>query len=278
MSSLWIIPERFRFFFPRRGFYIIPQVKNRNTWLIPMGNAWGYYYNERVEQGNDPNRDSPYLSDGTCLKTMTVRILNLLIRDHLFRTMLEFHGGTRALVYPWASPNHIIDRKTGLPGALANDDIRSMDAGFSEKSSLSPDDSAYVDMARSMQVAAGKDHGGAWWYDPGTHTDKIYWIRGGIQDWMYAAAWEASGDGLPGAPLSKKCKVGRLVFAVLFAREHHDHRLFFSAKRGHDEHFLVLLKQRLLVDILFLRVLFAHRIASYSLKKMLKMLFVTCAT
>ena len=106
--------------------------------------------------------------------------------------------------------------------------IQNQDASGGVQSSLPPDATAFMDMAKAMQIAAGKDTSGAWWYNPGTHTDKIYWIRGGIQDWMYAAGFEKSSSSPLGpltaseeekskpvtSPLSKTCRVVAVFFWV----------------------------------------------------------------
>ncbi|CAD7939763.1 unnamed protein product [Amoebophrya sp. A120] len=166
-------------------------VDHRSMWVMPMPNAFGYYHDVREDQGVDPNRDMPYLA-ANCMQSFAGRSLNELARTHLFRQMIEFHAGTRQLVYSWAGPNHVMGND-GKPGSLSPQVIENNDAGFNEKSSEAPDAHAYHGIARRMQLAAGKENtaDAPYWYPLiAPHTDAIYWIRGGIQDWMYAGSFE----------------------------------------------------------------------------------------
>ncbi|CAD7967425.1 unnamed protein product [Amoebophrya sp. A25] len=154
-------------------------LQNRAIYLIAMSNPHGYFYNRREERGMDPNRDFPYLQK-SCMKTVTARVINELFREHLFRAMITFHGGTRILSYEWGSRNHA---KRGGGGSNL--------WGQNEHSTEAPDNNAQVAVASAMQLAAGKQNG-KFFYPKGTMTDTIYWVDGGLEDWSYAASWEGS--------------------------------------------------------------------------------------
>jgi len=79
-------------------------------------------------------------------------------------------------------PEHVIqtqDRSDGNDGVM---------------SSETPDATAYKVIARFLQLAAGESDSSYWYPQTGPHTDMIYWIRGGIQDWLYAATFEQPGN------------------------------------------------------------------------------------
>lgn len=143
----------------------------RSVWLAPMTNAWGFAHESRAENGHDPNRDFPYLQhSGSCMLTQTARTVNELFRRHLFHFMITFHGGERSLTYEWGSRNH-----------MAN-----------SRSTEAPDDRAYNSVGKVLQAVAGEGSYRGQWYPLGRITDVVYAVDGGMEDWSYAAGWEAS--------------------------------------------------------------------------------------
>ena len=48
-------------------------IKTRNLIIMPTANAYGYYHNTRTEHSVDPNRDFPYDSTSSCMKTSAIR-------------------------------------------------------------------------------------------------------------------------------------------------------------------------------------------------------------
>ena len=47
-------------------------------------------------------------------------------------------------------------------------------------------------MGRAIQAAAGKTLTRRWFYPLGPINDLVYPVDGGMEDWSYAAGWEAS--------------------------------------------------------------------------------------
>lgn len=146
-------------------------VDNRSLIMIAMSNPHGYFHTARVENGMDPNRDFAYLQ-ANCMQTVTARVINEVFREHLFRSMITFHGGTRILSYEWGSKNHV---------------------NAAKKSTEAPDDSAQVQVATALQRASGKQ-GGRWFYPKGTMTDTVgrVYVRRIVPDtvggWTYGGS------------------------------------------------------------------------------------------
>lgn len=146
-------------------------VDSRNTWIMPMTNAYGYAHHVRHENGMDPNRDFPYRQNPSkCMITQTGRAVNELFRRHLFQYTLTFHGGMRALTYEWGSYNHM---RQG-------------------KSTESPDDYAFTEVGSTIRAASGTDSRKRSWYPFGRINDLVYPVDGGLEDWSYAAGFEPS--------------------------------------------------------------------------------------
>lgn len=158
-------------------------VTTRRIVVIPTANALGYYQNKREENGIDPNRyvfvyntmmnkrsiltralyfDRDFPIDVTdekiCMQTIAGRSINEIFREHMFQLALTFHGGTEVIGYEWGAPS------------------------FLHK--WSPDDTAQAAIAHSYSR-----FGGGWSqskaYDVGTMNDKVYYVRGGMEDWAY---------------------------------------------------------------------------------------------
>lgn len=116
----------------------------------------------------DPNRDFGYdLPEQECMKTTTARLVNELFNEHLFLLSITFHGGDRAIGYPWGAPNHMNKGKsTEAPDYKASDRIASAILNYS---------------LAELKI--------------GPMTDTVYEVKGGMEDWAYAAAWEKAENG-----------------------------------------------------------------------------------
>eukprot|EP00978_Attheya_sp_CCMP212_P013434 scaffold33784_cov58-Attheya_sp.AAC.2 len=144
-------------------------VATRRIVIVPTANALGYDQKIREENGLDPNRDFPFdlLKSQACMQTIAGRTMNELFRSHMFQLALTFHAGVKSISYEWGATS------------------------YEGPNNLSPDDEAQVQLA-----GAFSRYGGAFGNDPeykyGTHNDMVYSIRGGMEDWAYAASWDKS--------------------------------------------------------------------------------------
>jgi len=140
-------------------------VTTRRLIVVPTANALGYFRDRREEGNIDPNRDFPYdLTDATqCMQTIAGRTLNEIYRDELFQLALTFHAGMEVVAYEWGAPSWL--------------------------DHFSPDD-----LAQDTIASAYSRYGGGWSasnpYDYGTMNDKVYYVRGGMEDWAYAGSWD----------------------------------------------------------------------------------------
>lgn len=140
-------------------------VSTRRVVIVPTANALGYFRSEREENGIDPNRDFPYdvLDPVLCMQTVAARTLNEVFRDHMFQLSLTFHGGMEAIGYEWGAPSW---------------------EGFK-----SPDDVAQGQIAHAYSRFAG-GWAGTPLYEFAPMNDDVYPVRGGMEDWAYAASWD----------------------------------------------------------------------------------------
>lgn len=142
-------------------------VSTRRTIIIPTANALGYSRDTREEGRIDPNRDFPF--DITpdrnmdCMQTIAGRSINELFRSHLFPIGLTFHGGMEVVSYEWGAPTYL---NKDAPDAAAQDAIAS----------------AYSRYANGFPGHVP--------YDYGTMNDKVYYVRGGMEDWAFAGSWD----------------------------------------------------------------------------------------
>jgi hypothetical protein len=147
-------------------------MSTRRILLVPAANALGYYRDAREEGNIDPNRDFPYdqlpEDAALCMQSIAARTLNELFRYYLISNSFTFHGGTELLGYEWGNPSHF--------------------------GSLSPDDVAQDQLARSYSVYGGnfkgedgEDHPD---YVYGDMNSIIYYVRGGFEDYAYAGSWD----------------------------------------------------------------------------------------
>jgi len=142
-------------------------VSTRRSIVIPTANALGYSRDEREEDGIDPNRDFPFdierKHSDRCMQTIAGRSINELFRSHLFPIGLTFHGGMEVIAYEWGAPTYL---NKDSPDAVAQRTIGS----------------AYSRYANGF---AGHVP-----YDYGTMNDKVYYVRGGMEDWAFAGSWD----------------------------------------------------------------------------------------
>ncbi|KAL7433171.1 hypothetical protein ACHAXM_003516 [Skeletonema potamos] len=142
-------------------------VSTRRTVIIPTANALGYSRNKREEGKIDPNRDFPFdieqYHESECMQTIAGRSINELWRSHLFQIGLTFHGGMEVIGYEWGAPTYL---NLDAPDALAQEQIAQ---AYSRYSNGFPGHVAY---------------------DYGTMNDKVYYVRGGMEDWAFAGSWD----------------------------------------------------------------------------------------
>jgi hypothetical protein len=132
-------------------------VSTRRTVIIPTANALGYSRNQRAEGTMDPNRDFPFdkYHESECMRTIAGRSINELWRSHLFQIGLTFHGGMEVIGYEWGAPTYF---NLDAPDAVAQEQIAQE---YSQYSNGFP---GHVP------------------YDYGTMNDKVYYVRGGMED------------------------------------------------------------------------------------------------
>ncbi len=149
-------------------------VDGREIYLVPLANPYGFRkairYSVGLEGAEDMNRDHTYdrcsfaCSDEQTLSTTGAKTLHELARRHLFRVMLDYHGGIQMILYQWGSPLH-------------------------ELNTESPD-------ARAMQLLGERmtSYGGAYAgiFPVGTATDLLGSVYGPLDDTSYAASWDAA--------------------------------------------------------------------------------------
>ena len=140
-------------------------MSTRRIVIVPTANALGYFRKVREEGRIDPNRDFPFdLRDPSkCMVTIAARTLNEVFREHMFQLSLTFHGGMEIIAYEWGAPTY--------------DQVDS------------PDDTAQKQIA-----AAYSRYAGGWKetepYQIGAMNPMVYPVRGGMEDWAYAASWD----------------------------------------------------------------------------------------
>ena len=139
----------------------------RRIVIIPTANALGYSQNRREENFIDPNRDFPFDiekgNEASCMRTIAGRSINELFRSHLFPIGLTFHGGMEVIGYEWGAPTYL---NKDAPDAVAQNMIAE----------------GYSRYANGFQRHSA--------YDFGTMNDKVYYVRGGMEDWAFAGSWD----------------------------------------------------------------------------------------
>jgi len=144
-------------------------VSTRRIIVVPTANALGYFRNKREEDRIDPNRDFPYdLEDySQCMQTVAARALNEVFRQHMIQLSFTFHAGMEAIGYEWGAPTY--------------------------QGQTSPDDIAQNALAARYAWYGGefpKRDGNL--YPFGDMNGLVYPVRGGMEDWAYAASWDPS--------------------------------------------------------------------------------------
>ncbi|ESS30251.1 putative zinc carboxypeptidase [Toxoplasma gondii GAB2-2007-GAL-DOM2] len=154
-------------------------VRNRRVLVMPFPNVLGFAWNFREEAGVDVNRDFPYQRQSSqCFQSVAARAINEVFRSHLILGGITWHGGMRAVAYPWGSYDH--------SQQLGRDRWQSR---------ASPDDAAFKSLARVLQRAGGLDkENGDFYYPTGSMTNLVYPVSGGMEDWAYGASFEPSPD------------------------------------------------------------------------------------
>ena len=110
-----------------------------------------------MEDGRDPNRDFPYDYDDPklCMRTIAARTINEIFREHMFQLALTFHGGMEVVAYEWGAPSWMRH--------------------------FSPDHEAQFQIGGAYSLYGGSfpsSHA----YDYGTMNDKVYPVKGGMED------------------------------------------------------------------------------------------------
>jgi hypothetical protein len=142
---------------------------------MPLANPHGFNHGVRSSPGEegseDMNRDHPYdrdcsffCSDDQTLSTVGARAIHELARRHLFRVMLDYHGGAEVILHPWGSPIH-------------------------SGNSRSPDHSAADALGQRMRTFAGSFSG---LYPVGTASNLLGPVNGPLDDTSYATSWDAT--------------------------------------------------------------------------------------
>ncbi|MEM7587851.1 MAG: M14 family zinc carboxypeptidase, partial [Acidobacteriota bacterium] len=149
-------------------------VDRREIFVMPLANPHGFNNVRRWSPGTesgseDMNRDHVYdrceggfCTDEVALSTVGARAIHELARRHLFRVMLDYHGGIEIIIHPWGSPIH-------------------------DGNTESPDHEAHGQLGLRMQSYGGPYNG----LSPvGTSSDLLGSVHGPLDDSAYASSWD----------------------------------------------------------------------------------------
>ena len=189
--------------------------RKRVLYAMPMTNPWGFAHASRSEVKVDTNRDFAIdTAPSACAKSATGRVVNELFRRHVFQVGVTFHGGMEAIAYEWGAPSHNRPPPPGAAGVAAprvrvprgahgargrrllrgpSDDDRAAparDLRAAADADISPDDASQRAVAAAMAAVGGAFDGGK----PYRHSRMnsiVYPVHGGMEDWAYAASWDA---------------------------------------------------------------------------------------
>jgi hypothetical protein len=157
--------------------WVTELVNRREIFLLPLANPWGHHQpsKTRYSPGSEPgtedmNRDHPYdrctgggCSDTDTLSTVGARAIHELARRHLFRVMIDYHGGVELILHTWGSPLHL-------------------------SNSTSPDHTVLDALGQRMSTFGGPYNG----YLPvGTANQLLGPAYGPLDDSAYATSWDA---------------------------------------------------------------------------------------
>jgi hypothetical protein len=148
-------------------------VDRREIYLVPLANPHGFRHDQRSSPGGegfeDMNRDHPYdrcsgpfCEDDETLSTVGGQAIHELARRHLFRVLLDYHGGVEVILYPWGSPVH-------------------------NSNTESPDDVAHDELGDRMSAYGGPFSG---FYPVGRSSDILGPVNGPLDDTSYATSWD----------------------------------------------------------------------------------------
>ncbi len=151
-------------------------VDRREIYILPLANPHGFNHGVRWSPGTesgseDMNRDHLYdrdpcsffCQDENSLSTVGARAIHELARRHLFRVMLDYHGGTELIIHPWGTPMHDADDE-------------------------SPDDRAHALLGQRMSSYGGPFRGV---YPVGRSNSLLGSVFAPLDDTAYAASWDA---------------------------------------------------------------------------------------
>ena len=162
-------------------------VDNREIYFEVSHNPYGFDHGPQRYDGNgwDLNReadyDGPGDNTGGIWASENGQTLYRFINNHTIRTGCDIHGGTRMLIYPWASTYHDVVGTSPISG---------------ESYDGAPPDFYFYDAAGLRVGSFMGDGGGDGPLDEsnvGT-IDELIWyaVYGGIAPWAYAADVEAN--------------------------------------------------------------------------------------
>ena len=162
-------------------------VDNREIYFEVSHNPYGFDHGPQRYDGNgwDLNReadyDGPGDNTGGIWASENGQTLYRFINNHTIRTGCDIHGGTRMLIYPWASTYHDVVGTSPISG---------------ESYDGAPPDFYFYDAAGLRVGSFMGDGGGDGMLDEsnvGT-IDELIWyaVYGGIAPWAYAADVEAN--------------------------------------------------------------------------------------
>lgn len=207
-------------------FYLL---SNRLLVVFPFFNPWGFARQTRDERGIDPNRDFPYMNPA-CFSATTSRLVGAAFERYLFIGGITWHGGMRAIARPWGSFDHSEQIKGGFRSRPAPDDVALAMVGKWLQEAGGPSASEYQSpylsehfvalqrLQRKQQLQQLQEQrqrrGGLFgvfymdkevddeleelaslpyfYYPEGPISDLVYPVNGGLEDWAYSAAFQAS--------------------------------------------------------------------------------------
>ncbi len=149
-------------------------VDRREIYLVPLANPHGFRNDRRESPGaegsfEDMNRDHPYdrcsgpfCEDEVTLSTVGAEAIHELARRHLFRVLLDYHGGVELILHPWGSPVH-------------------------DGNTESPDDTAHDALGQRLRSYGGPFSG---FYPVGRASDLLGAVHGPLDDSSYATSWD----------------------------------------------------------------------------------------
>lgn len=185
----------------------------REELLIDDEDSWNLTSNRYSKTHKDINRDFPYLvKNDECFESIGGRVVNELFLEHIFTLSLSLHGGTESFTYPYGTPNHIdgnphikMDYEE-TPEGVINSKLSSdfneelineyldghydkMNDGNQLVSTPSPD---YNSIKQVVTTTNNFTNNNTDMYRTGDMSSVVYPVRGGMEDWAYAASWEGN--------------------------------------------------------------------------------------